>query len=181
MQIIEAEGSLVPSILRRSAVCCRCCSACFCASRRSSNAHSLAAALFICKKEKPDCCYGPAPNGFRTLVRVTQSILTPRERRVLALAACGCGSKEIATRLRVSTTTVKFHFANVFRTIVSGHAGARGQHRPRGTLARACTPHPSRRGQRAGCLLTQANYAEAACERCRGMISRSNGTSSQCG
>src|SRR5688572_30629045 len=60
------------------------------------------------------------PTDSGPYVRVTESVLTPRERRVLALAACGCGSKQIATRLRVSSTTVRFHFANVFRKLGVG-------------------------------------------------------------
>jgi len=39
--------------------------------------------------------------------------LTPREIEVLRLLAAGLGNKEIASRLRISDHTVKFHVASV--------------------------------------------------------------------
>ena len=41
-------------------------------------------------------------------------ILTPREIEVLRMIAEGLGNKEIASRLRISDHTVKFHISSIF-------------------------------------------------------------------
>jgi len=41
------------------------------------------------------------------------SDLTPRERELLALMACGLGNQEIAARLAIAMPTVKFHVTHV--------------------------------------------------------------------
>ena len=57
------------------------------------------------------------------------TILSPRESEVLGLLAEGIGNKEIATRLRISENTVKFHVSSVMDKLDAGsrtEAVARG-------------------------------------------------------
>jgi DNA-binding CsgD family transcriptional regulator len=54
-----------------------------------------------------------------------ESLLTSREREVLALMAAGARNRQIAERLVVSETTVKFHVSNISRKLGARHrAGA---------------------------------------------------------
>jgi DNA-binding NarL/FixJ family response regulator len=51
--------------------------------------------------------------------------LTEREREILACAAAGCGNKEIADRLCVSSETVKTHLHHIYQKLaVSGRVEA---------------------------------------------------------
>ena len=45
------------------------------------------------------------------------TLLTEREREVLALLALGLANKEIARKLDISSTTVKSHITSIFRTL----------------------------------------------------------------
>jgi DNA-binding NarL/FixJ family response regulator len=45
--------------------------------------------------------------------RTDEDPLTPREREVLHMLAAGLGNKEIATRLRISDHTAKFHVSQI--------------------------------------------------------------------
>jgi len=46
-----------------------------------------------------------------------ETALTRRESEILALAAEGCGNREIARRLWVAEQTVKFHLSNIYRKL----------------------------------------------------------------
>lgn len=46
-----------------------------------------------------------------------QANLTPREIEVLKLVASGKADKEIATILRISVRTVRYHISNIFRKV----------------------------------------------------------------
>jgi DNA-binding CsgD family transcriptional regulator len=50
-------------------------------------------------------------------VDLQQANLTPREIEVLRLVASGKADKEIATALRISVRTVRYHVSNIFRKI----------------------------------------------------------------
>ncbi|MGE0314128.1 MAG: LuxR C-terminal-related transcriptional regulator [Lautropia sp.] len=50
--------------------------------------------------------------------------LSPREAEVAWLVACGCPDKQIARRLNVSHTTVRFHLANAFRKLQAHNRAA---------------------------------------------------------
>lgn len=49
--------------------------------------------------------------------RLGRPLLSPREREVLAMAADGCSTAEIASLLHLGTTTVKSHLQNVFEKL----------------------------------------------------------------
>jgi DNA-binding NarL/FixJ family response regulator len=54
----------------------------------------------------------------RTLnVDLQQANLTQRELEVLRLVASGKADKEIATALRISVRTVRYHVSNIFRKV----------------------------------------------------------------
>lgn len=57
-----------------------------------------------------------------TTMSVPRRALTPRQIDVLALAADGCGSAEIAARLGVSANTVKTHLLGVYRRLGARNA-----------------------------------------------------------
>ncbi|MGI8996529.1 MAG: response regulator transcription factor [Pyrinomonadaceae bacterium] len=54
----------------------------------------------------------PSPSSEDSLLEVES--LTPREVEVLGMLAEGLGNKEIASRLRISDHTVKFHVSSIF-------------------------------------------------------------------
>ena len=65
---------------------------------------------------------GTAPN-FARLTR--SSVLTEREREILAYAASGRGNKDIADQLCVSADTVKTHLHHIYRKLgVAGRVEA---------------------------------------------------------
>ena len=53
----------------------------------------------------------------RLLTRDGSQQLTPREREVLGLLAAGKSNKEIASRLRISERTAKFHVTSIFNKL----------------------------------------------------------------
>lgn len=59
---------------------------------------------------------GPAREGAIPRVRVT-----PRERKVLELAAEGCSNREIAKTCKIAESTVKHHLANLFEKTGAGN------------------------------------------------------------
>ena len=46
---------------------------------------------------------------------MTKTTLSPREVEILQMAAHGCTTKDIATRLESSENTIKHHFATIYR------------------------------------------------------------------
>jgi NarL family two-component system response regulator YdfI len=58
--------------------------------------------------------------GPRAAVAVAHQALTARELEILGLIAEGLGNKAIATRLRISEHTVKFHIASIFAKLNAG-------------------------------------------------------------
>jgi two-component system, NarL family, response regulator YdfI len=56
----------------------------------------------------------PMPSGEEPETDLSDHILTPREIEVLRMMADGLGNKEIASRLRISDHTVKFHISSMF-------------------------------------------------------------------
>jgi len=56
----------------------------------------------------------PIPSGDQSELESSDQILTPREIEVLRMIAEGLGNKEIASRLRISDHTVKFHISSIF-------------------------------------------------------------------
>lgn len=66
--------------------------------------------------------------------------LTPQQKKVLALVVAGCLNKEIATRLRISERTVKWHVSRV-----KSHYGAESRTALVRTALRAHVERPSAR------------------------------------
>ena len=56
----------------------------------------------------------PIPPGNQPELESSDQILTPREIEVLRMIAEGLGNKEIASKLRISDHTVKFHISSIF-------------------------------------------------------------------
>ena len=56
----------------------------------------------------------PIPSGDQSELESSDQILTPREIEVLRMIAEGLGNKEIASKLRISDHTVKFHISSIF-------------------------------------------------------------------
>ena len=56
----------------------------------------------------------PIPSGDQPELEPSDQILTPREIEVLRMIAEGLGNKEIASKLRISDHTVKFHISSIF-------------------------------------------------------------------
>ena len=56
----------------------------------------------------------PIPSGDQPELDSSDQILTPREIEVLRMIAEGLGNKEIASKLRISDHTVKFHISSIF-------------------------------------------------------------------
>jgi NarL family two-component system response regulator YdfI len=56
----------------------------------------------------------PIPSGDQPELESSDQILTPREIEVLRMIAEGLGNKEIASKLRISDHTVKFHISSIF-------------------------------------------------------------------
>jgi len=56
----------------------------------------------------------PMPSREEPETDLSDHILTPREIEVLRMMADGLGNKEIASRLRISDHTVKFHISSMF-------------------------------------------------------------------
>ena len=56
----------------------------------------------------------PTSPGEQAEVDPSDQILTPREIEVLRMIAEGLGNKEIASKLRISDHTVKFHISSIF-------------------------------------------------------------------
>lgn len=54
------------------------------------------------------------PSGEQAELDPSDQILTPREIEVLRMIAEGLGNKEIASKLRISDHTVKFHISSIF-------------------------------------------------------------------
>lgn len=81
---------------------------------------AAAAGLVALRPETAELVIGneprrPAFNSTRpgSVDGFSEEALTPRELEVLNLVAEGAGNKEIATRLRISEHTVKFHVASI--------------------------------------------------------------------
>ena len=56
----------------------------------------------------------PTSLGEQAELDPSAQILTPREIEVLRMIAEGLGNKEIASKLRISDHTVKFHISSIF-------------------------------------------------------------------
>ncbi len=56
----------------------------------------------------------PADGAGRSHPRAPETALSPREIEVLRMIAEGLGNKEIASRLKISEHTVKFHVSSIF-------------------------------------------------------------------
>lgn len=70
--------------------------------------------------------------------RNPRSVLSARERQVLALIAAGRSSKEIAATLRISLNTVNTHREHIARTSRAHRAQTRARHRSRPSRAALC-------------------------------------------
>jgi two-component system, NarL family, response regulator YdfI len=70
------------------------------------------AGLVVMDRREIDSTFPTATPASRSFAELAEP-LTPREREVLQMLASGLGNKEIATRLRISEHTVKFHVASI--------------------------------------------------------------------
>lgn len=59
----------------------------------------------------------PAPVEPSAVTALAAADLTPRQREVLELLACGCPNKEIAQRLGMAVGTVKIHMTAILRSL----------------------------------------------------------------
>ena len=59
-------------------------------------------------------CCPRSPSGDQPELESSDQILTAREIEVLRMIAEGLGNKEIASKLRISDHTVKFHISSIF-------------------------------------------------------------------
>lgn len=92
---------------------------------KTISASNLAAAIRAAQAGQPVL----APEATQALLHRAAALkigqdLTPREREVLALLVKGLSNAEIAERLSISESTVKFHVSNILSKL---HASSRGE------------------------------------------------------
>src|SRR5260370_30181906 len=73
---------------------------------------AAAAGLIVVHSTEVDLMFPVAENASRQLAELAEPP-TPRESEVLQILASGFAHKEIATRLKISEHTVKFHVASI--------------------------------------------------------------------
>ena len=73
---------------------------------------AAAAGLIVVHPAEVDLMFPVAESASRQLAELAEP-LTPRESEVLQMLASGFANKEIATRLKISEHTVKFHVASI--------------------------------------------------------------------
>ena len=72
------------------------------------------AGLVVLHPDALDSVLFPTSSGEQAELDPSDQILTPREIEVLRMIAEGLGNKEIASKLKISDHTVKFHISSIF-------------------------------------------------------------------